>query len=96
MNRLKKIVFNNQWLWENVEDPEEFFNHHVKNLPWYQSWDFNSIPAQNCITLTELFDVDKVYQFLLNYEEQMNQRVDRTYVEQVHSLWYKLTTERLS
>lgn len=96
VNRLKKSVFNNQWLWENVEDPEEFYNQHVKNLPWYQSWDFDSIPTENYITLSELFDVDKVYQFLLNYEEQMNQRVDRTYVEQVHSLWHKLTTERLS
>jgi len=95
VNRLKKSIFNNQWIWENVSDLETFFDQQVKNLPWYQSWNFDSIPTKNYITLTELFDVDKVYQFLLNYEEQMNQRVDRNYVERIHALWHKSTTERL-
>lgn len=95
VNQLKKTIFKNQWFWENVNSPEEFFELHIKQMSWYQSWNFDYVPTTNYITISELFDVDKVYNFLLQYEEQMNQRVNRHYVEQIHTMWYNSTTERL-
>lgn len=94
VNQANKSIFNNQWIWENVDNLEDFFNYEIKNMPWYQNWDFTYCPTTTYITLTELFDADKVYQFLLNFEEQMGQRVNKNYVEHIHAHWHKATTDR--
>lgn len=83
----RKQQFKNQWLWENVGSIDEFFETTISKFPWYTCWDFTAQPKTPYINVSELFDVDKVYNFLLQFEEQFEQAVDRTFVESIHRAW---------
>lgn len=94
-NNIQKAVFKNQWYWENVTDPDTFFKEEITKTAWYQSWDFDKPAVGNCICLTDLFDVDSVYKFLLQYEDMFNQKVSYDYTKQIHALWYNATIEKI-
>jgi hypothetical protein len=91
-----KKNFCNPWFWKNVPDKESFFNEVVIKFPWYQSWDFNAVPDANYILLSDLFNTDRVYKFLLEYEELFQQKVDYDYVRQLHNIWTESTIKRFT
>lgn len=95
-SQLKKARFKNQWSWENIDDLDTFFEKEVTKLSWYTTWDFSSELPNNYILLTELFDVDKVYQFLLKYQDLFGQQVNYNYVVSIHTLWYNLTMTKIN
>lgn len=95
VNQERKTQYQNQWTWHNVSSVDEFFESQVKEMPWYQNWNFDQLPSGTYIALTELFDVDKLYNFLLQFEDQMNQHINRDYLQQLHAIWHKSTSERL-
>ena len=82
-----KEQFKNAWCWENVSSIDEFFEATISQFPWYTGWDFTAEPQAPTITVTELFDVDKVYNFLLQFEEQYEQKIDRDFVKSIHHAW---------
>ena len=95
VNQERKTLYKNQWKWNNVSSLDEFFDTQVTEMPWYRSWQFDQEPSGTYIALTELFDVDKLYNFLLQFEDQMNQHVNQDYIQQLHAIWHKSTSERL-
>jgi len=96
VNREYKKIYKNQWLWENVDSIDDFCQQYLTEMPWYQSWDFDFIPTNSYIEFTELFDVDKVYRFMLQYEDQFKQHVSKEYLNQLHTIWHKHTMLKLS
>ena len=94
-NNVQKALFKNQWHWENVTDPDAFFKEEIAKTAWYQSWDFDKPAVGNCIRLTDLFDIDSVYKFLLQYEDMFDQKVSYDYTKQIHALWYNATIEKI-
>jgi len=96
INQEHKQIYQNQWIWENIDSVDEFCKNHLIDFPWYQSWNFDSIPTNPYIRLTELFDVDKVYKFMLQFEDNFKQRVSKEYITQLHKIWHKHTVLKLS
>ena len=82
-----KQQFNNAWQWKNINNIDEFFETTVCQFPWYNCWDFIAEPRIPTITVTELFDVDKVCDFLLQFEDQYEQKIDRDFVKSIHHAW---------
>lgn len=93
-NKAQKTQFKNQWLWENISDPEQFYQEYIIHLPWYQTWNFTQVPTTNYITLTELFDVDKLITFMLQYQDMFNQHIDQNFIRAMHNTWHYTTVER--
>lgn len=83
----RKHKFKNRWLWENVNSIDEYFETTISKFPWYTCWDFDQEPVGPYITVSELFDVDKVYSFMLQFEEQFEQKIDPDFVRSIHQAW---------
>ena len=92
----QKSIFQNQWLWENVNDYHQFINETVMKFPYIQCWDFDNKPDNVYITLTELFQANLVYKFMLQFEDQFKQKVSKEYVNTVHDAWLKATQKHMS
>jgi len=96
MNQGQKKIFQNQWLWENVNSIDEFYNKQVPKFPWHQSWNFNQVPAGDYIALSELFDSNLVYKFMLTFEERFNQTVSKNYINSIHQIWKTTTLNKIN
>jgi len=96
INQTHKQQFQNQWLWENVASPEEFYDQVICNLPWHQSWNFEQTPDNDYIALSELFDVDLVYNFMLKFGKQFDQPVSKEYIQAIHQPWKTATEKRIA
>jgi hypothetical protein len=96
INQTHKQIFQNQWLWENVSSTDEFYDKHIQKLPWHQGWDFKQPPNNDYITLSELFDIDSVYNFMLKFEAQFNQTVSKEYITAIHTAWKTATEKRFN
>jgi hypothetical protein len=95
-HKLNKSLFNNPWRWENVSGTEEFFEQYITQMPWYTSWNFDHAVPENYILLSELFDTDKVFEFLCKYQDLFGQQVNRDYVNAIHSLWLDSTIKKIN
>jgi len=93
-NQAQKKQFQNQWQWNNVASTDAFYEQEIKKLYWHQAWDFEHVPNNHYIKLTELIDVDLLYRFLLQFETQFQQTVSREYIEELHNNWYRTTIEK--
>ena len=96
INQAHKKVFQNQWLWENIRSPDEFYHQHITQLPWHQSWNFDQVPTNDYIALSELFDVDLVYKFMLKFGEQLDRFVSKDFVYSMHTAWKTNTEKRIN
>jgi hypothetical protein len=95
-DQIHKKKFQNQWFWENVNSIDEFYESHIQQFSWYQGWDFDQIPDGDYIALSELFDSNLVYKFMLNFEERFNRAVSKDYVNSIHRAWKTATLEKIS
>jgi hypothetical protein len=95
-NQIQKKKFQNQWIWKNVNSIDEFYTEHIQHLPWYQSWNFDQVPAGDSIALSELFDSNLVYQFMLKFEERFNQTVSKNYINSIHQIWKTTTLNKIN
>ena len=91
-----KQQFKNAWQWKNIDNIDEFFETTISHFPWYTCWDFIAEPRIPTITVTELFDVDKVCDFLLQFEDQYEQKIDRDFVKSIHHAWATASLIRIS
>lgn len=96
INQEYKQVFQNQWLWENVSSLDAFYDEVICQLPWYRSWDFNQTPNNDYIALSELFDIDLVYNFMLKFGKQFNQPVSKEYIQTIHTAWKTATEKKIN
>lgn len=96
LNQLQKKKFQNQWLWENVNSMDEFYTEYIQQLPWHQSWNFDQPPTGDYIALSELFDSNLVYRFMLKFEERFNQTVSKDYINSIHHTWKTATLKRIN
>jgi len=96
VNQSHKKEFQNQWLWKNVNSADEFYNEYVQQLSWYQDWNFGQVPSGDYIALSELFDSNSIYKFMLNFEGRFNQPVSKYYINSIHHAWKTATLERIS
>jgi len=81
--------------WDNVQSTDEFYNQVIKNMHWYGNWDFSKPISNHSINLTDLFDLDSLYNFVVSFEDIMQQTTSRKYIETVHSEWCRLTIEKM-
>jgi hypothetical protein len=95
-NQVQKKKFQNQWIWENVDSLDEFYNEHIQQMPWYQSWNFNQVPTGDYIALSELFDNDLLYKFMCKFENRFNQQVSKDYINSLCNAWKTVTLERIT
>lgn len=92
----QKSIFQNPWKWENVTDYNQFFDETIMMFPYMQAWDFTALPAEPYITLSELFDVDHLYNFMLTFEDRFEQPVSKEYIKELHNIWLTATKEKMS
>ena len=89
----KKVHRKHQW--DNMQSTEEFYNQVIKNTHWYNTWNFSDPIGEHCINLSDLFNLDRVYNFVVSFEDIMQQKTSRKYIETIHSEWCKLTLEKI-
>lgn len=84
--------YQNQWKWDNIDDLDGFIEKYVSAKPWYRNWKFNSNHNKNnSIKLSELFDVEKLWKFLIKYESVFNDTLDFNIIKSIHTTWVKQT-----
>jgi hypothetical protein len=92
--QLQKKV-NKKYCWNNVQSTDEFYNQVIKNMHWYETWNFSKPISNHSINLTDLFDLDRLYNFVVSFEDIVQQTTSRKYIETIHSEWCKLTLEKI-
>jgi hypothetical protein len=89
-----KSVYQNQWHWDNVKSRDEFYNNVIANIPGF-NWDFDNVNLENHIKISDLFDVDRVENFLLKFETLLGSKLDQASFRKLHAHWVDTTTLQL-
>lgn len=91
-NKKYKSQFQNQWYWENITDIDSFIKDEIFQKPWYQSWQGHvDYDNNNTVNLTTLFDLDKLWKFLVKYEPMFNDSLDFNIIKSLHQAWVQAT-----
>lgn len=88
-----KAKYQNQWKWDNVDDLDHFYNNIVLQHECFQ-WSYPDA-SDKSIALSELFDVDKVVNFLLQFENKLLNNLNVSCVKQIHKHWISATNKLL-
>lgn len=84
-----KTIYQNQWVWDNVTDLNNFYHNVVLQHTCFK-WQ-RPTNTDKLILLSELFDVDKLVEFLLQFEERLESKLNVECVKQIHTLWLNAT-----
>jgi len=93
-NRFFKKKFQNAWHWENIHDIDQFMIEEIKTKPWHQSWQNIVYPNQDIINLSDLFDFEKLKQFLSKYQTVFNEQLDFENIKQMQESWVSQTESK--
>lgn len=93
-NLENKQKYQNQWQWENVTSIDDFINQEVKQLEWYATWNEHTVYT-NTINLTDLFNVDKLYGFITQFEDMFQESIDYNTIKQLQAAWSDATLKRI-
>jgi hypothetical protein len=89
-----KSVFQNQWHWSDVESRDQCYNDIIIKIPGF-NWNFSLIDSENCIALSDMFDVDKLETFLLKFENILKSELDTDQFRELHQSWVNATNQTM-
>lgn len=92
---LNKSIFQNQWLWTDIESRDQFYNDVIVKIPGF-AWDFSLVDLENHILLSEIFDVDKLETFLLKFEDIFKSNFNTHRFRELHQSWINATEQQMS
>lgn len=87
-----KAKYQNQCEWQGIDNLDDFYNTVVSTIECFK-WD--NTTTDKSIALSELFDVDKVVNFLLQFEDQLHSKLDVACVRAIHKHWTDATNRLL-
>lgn len=91
-NKKYKSQFRNPWHWTNITDIDSFIKDEIFQKPWYQSWQGTvDYDKDNTIDLTHLFDLDKLWSFIVKYEGMFDDSLDFNTIKSLQQAWVQAT-----